>query len=75
MQAYTDYPIIELGDEPYKLAPIRKCKIISYDGSLYCMVEVEGVTVEIKSGYLYTMHGRCGSVPVVFRATLNELRK
>ena len=53
MRAYTDYPFVELGDEPYKPAPIREVEILSYDGDKYCKILVEGVGTEVKSGYLY----------------------
>lgn len=75
MQAYTDYPISKLGDTPYEKAPIRRCNILSYDGSLYCKVEVGGVVEEIKSGYLYTAFGRYGDVPNISYKELDKLRK
>ena len=54
MKLYTDYPILELGDESGKEAPVRECKPISYDGNKYCVVEVGGVLTSFKSGYIYT---------------------
>lgn len=53
LQAWTDYPIVELGDVAHSEAAIREVRIITYDGDKYCRVVVEGVEVEIKSGYLY----------------------
>lgn len=65
MNAYTDYPIEWLGDEAGKLAPIRPCKVVSYDGNKYCGVMVDGSYQEIKAGYLYSKKGRCGEVPCI----------
>lgn len=52
---YTDYPITELGDVSGKIAPIRKCKLISYDRNKYVQVQIDGTDVikEVKSGYIY----------------------
>jgi hypothetical protein len=55
--AYTDYPIIELGDKPWQTAPMRECRVLGYDGNKYCRVVVEGVELEIKSGYVYEGKG------------------
>jgi len=62
---YTDYPITELGDTPGTRAPIRECRIISYDGDKYCTVAVCGVVTEIKTGYIYMRPGRCGDAPSI----------
>ena len=51
--AYTDYPIRELGDEPWQPAPMRECQVLEYDGDKYCRVLAAGVELEIKSGYIY----------------------
>jgi hypothetical protein len=61
---WTDYPFVELGDEPYKLAPIRHVNIISYDGNKYAKVSFEncGDILEVKIGYLYSQPGRYGQV-------------
>lgn len=65
MTYYTDYPITELGDESGKIAPIRPCEIISYDGDKYVDVRVGGVVTNFKAGYVYLKRGRCGEVPSV----------
>lgn len=65
MKAWTDYPIVELGDIPNKPAPIRECKPLDYDGDKYSRVMVEGIVTSFKSGYIYSAPGRCGDVPVV----------
>ena len=70
MRAFTDYPLVRLGDQPGKLAPIREVEVISCDGDKYCLVRVGGIETEIKSGYLYQTAGRCGDVPSV---SLEEL--
>lgn len=72
MEAFTDYPIIELGDVPNKLAPVRKCKVLSYDGDKYCEILVSGIKTSIKSGYLYSESGRFDDVPVIDINKLNS---
>ena len=66
MQAYTDYPITELGDAPGQLAEVRPVEVLSYDGNKYCYVEVGGIRKNIKRGYLYAEPVRCGdnTVPI-----------
>ena len=63
---WTDYPILELGDEPGKEAPIRECLVERSPSphSKYVEVIVGGVKTEIKRGYLYSRPGRCGEVPL-----------
>lgn len=53
MLAFTDYPIKELGDKEYSIAPMREVEVISYDGSKYCQIAVEGVKRNINKKYLY----------------------
>ena len=60
MQLWTDYPIVELGDEAGQPAPIRQCKVLTYDGNKYLSVSVGGITTEIKLGYIYRKPGRFG---------------
>ena len=56
---YTDYPIIEFGDKPDELAPIRACLILENNEDKYVIVDVyqEYTDIpckyEIKSGYIY----------------------
>lgn len=73
MNAWTDYPIMELGDAPRALAPIRQCRALYYDGNKYVRVEVGGVILEIKSGYVYRRPGRFGEVPHLRRIDLRRL--
>ena len=73
LDAWTDYPIIPLGDESGKIAPVRACKILSYDRNKYCRVEVDGVIEEIKRCYLYSKPGRVGEVKVVSDKKLETL--
>lgn len=54
MKAYTDYPILELGDISGEEAPIREVNILYYDGDKRCKVIIQGLEEEIKTGYLYT---------------------
>ncbi len=60
IDAFTDYPIAELGDVDGEIAPIRAVTVVGYDGSLYCQVRVPGVAepVEVKRWYLYRARGR-----------------
>lgn len=60
MKAWTDYPFAELQDIAGQEAPVRECEVLSYDGNKYCVILVEGVTVEVKAGYLYRTPGRYG---------------
>lgn len=53
---------MELGDEPGKVAPIRRVEPLSYDGNKYVRVGFEGRVFSFKAGYLYTVPGRCGEV-------------
>lgn len=64
---WTDYPFVELGDEPGKMAPIRHVNIISYDGNKYAKVSFEncGDILDVKTGYLYSKRGRYGQVKCV----------
>jgi len=63
---WTDYPIIALGDLPGKKAPIRRVKVLWYDGNKYITIKTpEGCIDQIKCGYLYRKPGRCGRVPNV----------
>lgn len=62
-QAWTDYPIVQLGDTKDILPPIRKVNVLSYDGNHSCHILVDSVEIEIDSAYLYRMHGRLGQVP------------
>ena len=70
---YTDYPIPLLGDTG-GITPIREItEILSYDGSLYVLVNVEGVYIEMKRGYLYYKTGRAGEAPSLTRFQLNRI--
>lgn len=73
MKAFTDYPIVELGDIAGEEAPVREVEILSYDGNKYCEVLVEGVILEIKSGYLYLEPGRVTEVPCFMHDELVKL--
>ena len=72
MNFYTDYPIVELGDKEFIEAPIRKCKILSYDDNKYLYIEVEGVEKEMKRGYVYNKKGRCGEVENVSNSEIQN---
>lgn len=74
MKAWTDYPIVELGDASGVYAPIREVDVISWDGDKYATVIVEGLTVEFKAGYLYKKPGRCGEVPTFDITQVKEIQ-
>jgi hypothetical protein len=74
-QLFTDYPIIELGDEEFKEAPIRECELLSFDDNKYCYVKVGGIEKEIKRCYIYPQKGRCGDVNCVSIKEIKELLK
>lgn len=71
---WTDYPFVELGDEPYKQAPIRHVKVVAYDGDKYATVTFEdrGDFLSVKIGYLYSKRGRCGQVKKVNRRKIER---
>lgn len=71
--AWTDYPIVELGDEPNKEAPIRECEVLAYDRDKRCDVRVAGVVVCFKAGYIYSRPGRCGEAPTIHIKALHSL--
>ena len=65
--AFTDYPIHNINDTDGTLAPIRKCKILTYDRNKYCDVLVfftdtdgdeRAIVASIKSGYCYKNEAR-----------------
>jgi|GEM_PF-6781189 len=53
MLLWTDYPLVELGDQPNTPAPQRRCTLLSYDGNKYCTVLIDGNSFSIKRGYIY----------------------
>jgi hypothetical protein len=80
MFAFTDYPIVKLGDVTGKKAPVRKVWCVGYDQNkyVYVLVPVKDHALpflmqEIKSGYLYSKKGRFGSVPNFSQKKLNNL--
>lgn len=75
MKAWTDYPFTFLGDEPFKLAPIREIEVLSYDSNRYCQINVEGHTAEIKAGFIYEQPGRYPNSSAVHLSRLETLRK
>jgi hypothetical protein len=71
MKAWTDYPI-KL-EESGKEAPVRECKVLSYDSDKYCEVSIDGITFLIKACYIYSKPGRLGEVPSLTRRQLYSL--
>ena len=74
MRAWTDYPIVSLGDRPHSEAPVREVEVLSYDGDKYCRVRVGGVEESIKAGYIYQLPGRCSNQPPPIPLTREQLR-
>lgn len=74
LRAWTDYPMIHLGDEPGQEAPVRECTPVQYDNNKYAKVLVEGTLVEFKAGYLYAAKGRLGQVPTLNPQLINQWR-
>ena len=75
VSAWTDYPFVELGDIPFKPAPIRHVLVLSYDQNKYAKIYVQGYDfiTEIKWGYLYGKPGRWGKVKTVSRRKLERM--
>lgn len=73
MKLFTDYPITELGDKEFVEAPIRECKLLSYDDNKYCYIKVGEIKKEVKRGYIYTKSGRCGEVDCISIDEINAL--
>lgn len=71
--AFTDYPILRMGDKAGEIAPVRPCKVLAYDGDKYCRVKVGRYVESIKRGYIYIRAGRVGEVPCVSVRRLNRL--
>ncbi len=71
--AWTDYPITRMGDAEGKEAPIRPCKVVSYDGDKYVRIRVGRYSESIKRGYVYIRPGRCGAVPCVSERRIKKL--
>ena len=74
LKAWTDYPIIKLGDRPNEVAPVRECTPVRYDNDKYVTVLVGGIETSFKSGYLYDKPGRYGEVPVLNPRLINQYR-
>jgi hypothetical protein len=62
LDAYTDYPIVGLGDIEFEKSPIRKCTILTWDRNKYCDVlvyfvdkdgDLRGHITSFKQFYLY----------------------
>lgn len=74
LQAWTDYPITQLGDIANQLAPIRLCRVLAYDRNKYCVIQIGDVTVSgVKRCYLYKQRGRVQKVPILSDAQLKKL--
>jgi len=73
---YTDYPLaILFGDKPRVEAPIREVKLLDFDGDRYCTVEIEGMTADIKFGYIYFEPKRNGATPAITIEEINAILK
>ena len=52
--AWTDYPLLELGDAPFEFAPMRKIRIESWNMDKRLYVKYNGVTYDVHRSYVYT---------------------
>jgi hypothetical protein len=50
---FTDCAFVELKDTPNKPAPLRKVKLIDFDGDKWCKVQIDDIIAEVKYFYLY----------------------
>jgi len=73
IKAWTDYPILRMGDHYGKLAPVRHCTIISYDRDKYCVIRVGRYHESVNRGYIYKREGRFDKVPCFAYSTLCKL--
>lgn len=73
LRAWTDYPLVALGDTAGQPAPVREVEVVSYDGDKYCRVRVCGRYEEIKIAYIYQRAGRLGDVPPLTPMQLAQL--
>ncbi len=75
IKAWTDYPILALGDISQQEAPIRECEVHSWNRDKYVWVRLveSGLWVNFKRGYVYTKPGRCGEVLPVPEVVLRTL--
>ena len=73
INAWTDHPVTQLGDELGQFGPVRPCTVISYDGDRYCKVIIEGVNLTISRNYVYTEPGRFHLAQPVPRIALERL--
>jgi hypothetical protein len=72
IDAWTDYPVFSLGDTDGPSSPLRRIKVIAYDGDKYARVQVEGLDhpIVIKRGYCYTKPERLTMGPPILAALL-----
>jgi hypothetical protein len=73
INAFTDYPFVELGDKAYDIARIRRCKVIAYDRDKYVAVMIGRKILHVKAGYVYKTYGRCGNVQNYSNSYLRKL--
>lgn len=58
--AWKDYPLFR--HEERKQAPIRKVRVLCWDGNKIELVRWNRRLWNFKIGYIYSTHGRCGEV-------------
>lgn len=73
IEAWTDYPILRMGDTAGELAPVRPCKIISYDRDKYVRIRIGRYVESVKRCYVYNRPGRCGRARAVSERLLDKL--
>jgi len=72
--AWTDYPILDLGDRPRQEAPVRRVEVLAWDRNKYVtvrLVDEPGTPIaSFKQHYLYKTAGRFGTVTKIGTAQL-----
>ena len=63
IQAWTNYPIREFGDENSLRGPIRAVTIIQYDGGETAKVLYDAMTARVQVNYLYVRPQRSNETP------------
>ena len=79
MEAYTDCPILMIGDVPNEEAPIRKIIIkgsdFKYIWAVYYYMDLIPIRVQIKRCYVYETPGRVGYVKSIREEVLRKRKK
>ena len=76
LYGFTDYPMVLLGDTPGHIAPLRNCKIISYDRDKYVWIQIgKNFCIEIKAGYVYQGSAKKAKPDNIWRTTYKRFSR